>query len=129
MLFRSRYPIGHALQVHAAILSAIELQKLRGIELEPEPDYDDPLPDRNVHVINPVYIPDPADDWLDVGEGDVRRAAGQAVSVSRSGLAPDDAPTSRHGGVHLGPTSQHGSVYLSPTYHYGGVHLLSLIHI
>ena len=53
----------------------------------------------------------------------MRRAAGRAVSVSRSGLAPDDAPISRHGGVHLGPTSQPGSVYLSPTSQHGGVHL------
>ena len=33
------------LQVKEIIIRVSELQKLRNIEMEPEPDYDEPLPD------------------------------------------------------------------------------------
>ncbi|XP_076465330.1 chitin synthase chs-2-like [Babylonia areolata] len=95
-----------------AILRVIELQRLRNIELEPEPDYEDPLPDygkTDNSVTNPVFVPDTPDtDVHDDDDNDdnhhfvFREHPGQtddAYSLaSRPGAAPTSITTTRRRG-------------------------------
>ncbi|KAK7116851.1 hypothetical protein V1264_002461 [Littorina saxatilis] len=45
-------------EVRDAILRVIQLQKLRNIDLEPNPDYDDTTPLSTPTIINPLFVPD-----------------------------------------------------------------------